>query len=149
MHLRIEQHRGLPLGPQIVGQLKLAIATGRLSRGERLPSARDLAAELHVNFHTVRKAYGELEREGLLHSTRGRGTFVADDLPESGRDQLEDTVRRHLTTLVEDLAGSELRGPELVELVLATLQTLLGDASKETTGGTSRPDRKKRKLNDE
>ncbi|MEM1449747.1 MAG: GntR family transcriptional regulator [Planctomycetota bacterium] len=124
MHLRIEQNSGLPLGPQIVGQLKLAIASGRLAPGDRLPGARDLAAELRVNFHTVRKAYGELEREGLLVSARGRGTFVADELPDSGREQLERTVRDHLTRLVEDLAGSGLRGKELSDLVVATLAAL-------------------------
>ncbi|MEM9378956.1 MAG: GntR family transcriptional regulator [Planctomycetota bacterium] len=124
MHLRIEQNSGLPLGPQIVGQLKLAIASGRLVPGERLPGARDLAAELRVNFHTVRKAYGELEREGLLVSSRGRGTFVANELPDSGREQLERTVRDHLTRLVEDLAGSGLRGEELTALVLDTLDAL-------------------------
>ena len=126
MHLRIEQNSGLPLGPQIVGQLKLAIASGRLAPGERLPGARDLAAELRVNFHTVRKAYGELERDGLLVSARGRGTFVAEELPASGREQLERTVREHLTRLVEDLAGSGLRGKELTELVVATLEALQG-----------------------
>ena len=124
MHLRIEQNRGLPLGPQIVGQLKLAIASGRLSPGERLPGARDLAADLRVNFHTVRKAYGELEREGLLVSARGRGTFVAEVLPVAGGDQLEETVRAHLTRMLEDLAGSSLRGAELTELVTRTLAEL-------------------------
>lgn len=124
MHLRIEQSRGLPLGPQIIGQLKLAIASGRLAPGERLPSARDLAADLRVNFHTVRKAYGELEREGLLHSARGRGTFVAEELPAGGGDELRSTVQAHLTRMLEDLAGSGLRGPALAKLVLGTLESL-------------------------
>ena len=137
MHLRIEQNSGLPLGPQIVGQLKLAIASGRLAPGERLPGARDLAAELRVNFHTVRKAYGELEREGLLHSARGRGTFVAEDLPATGRDELEATVRAHLTRLLEDLAGSDLRGPALVERVVNTLASLEDGGAHGTAGGAS------------
>ncbi|MEM6674621.1 MAG: GntR family transcriptional regulator [Planctomycetota bacterium] len=132
MYLRIEQNSGLPLGPQIVGQLKLAIASGRLGPGERLPGARDLAAELRVNFHTVRKAYGELEREGLLVSTRGRGTFVAEELPDSSREQLEQTVRDHLTRLVEDLAGSGLRGKELTDLVVETLDGLQRVGEQET-----------------
>lgn len=146
MHLRIEQNSGLPLGPQIVGQLKLAIASGRLAPGDRLPSARDLAAELRVNFHTVRKAYGELEREGLLESARGRGTFVAEELPEAGRAELEATVEGHLRRLVEDLAGSDLRGPELVELVTRTLARLQGGAGAGNTtrrGAAGRADQEK------
>lgn len=131
MHLRIEQNSGVPLGPQIVRQIKLAIANGRVAPGERLPSARDLAAELRVNFHTVRKAYGELEREGLLHSARGRGTFVAESLPGFERGTIRRAVREHLSRLVEDLAGSELSDAELRTLVLSVFDELRarGDAS--------------------
>lgn len=137
MHLRIEQNSGVPLGPQIVRQLKLAIASGRIEPGERLPSARDLAADLRVNFHTVRKAYGELEREGLLRSWRGRGTFVAEELPGFGEGQIRSTIAEHLSRLVEDLAGHPLEHDEVRELLVEVFDEIRRgvkpSASDETT----------------
>lgn len=125
IYLRIEPASGVPLGLQIERQLRLAVATGRLAPGERLPAARDLAAELGVNFHTVRKAYGELERDGVLRSARGRGTFVADDVRELGATELRAQVRAHLTRMMEDLAGAEVGPERLAALVEEELARLL------------------------
>lgn len=125
MHLRLEPNSGVPLGTQIVRQLKLAVAKGRLRPGERLPSARDLAADLRVNFHTIRKAYGELEREGIFESARGRGTFVAEDLGEFSDSDVQTVVREHLERLLEDLAGVDLPAKRVHEIVTKELDRLL------------------------
>lgn len=66
----------LPIYRQIVEQVKAAIASGLLVRGDRLPSHRDLAKELLVAPLTVKRAYDVLEQEGLVVSRRGSGTFV-------------------------------------------------------------------------
>ena len=124
MHLRLEPNSGVPLGTQIVRQLKLAIAKGRLGPGERLPSARDLAAELRVNFHTVRKAFGDLEREGLLETARGRGTFVAERPQRFAAADLRKVVREHVERLLEDLAGADVSAERLAEIVLKELEQL-------------------------
>ncbi len=127
MHLRIEPNCGVPLGTQIVRQLRLAIVSKRLLPGERLPSARDLAAQLGVNFHTVRKAYGDLERAGLARFERGKGTYVVEDAPALARGELRALVREHLGRLAADLAGAELDHGEVEELVRAELGRLLGN----------------------
>jgi len=114
MRLRLDPTGGVPLGVQIARQIRLAVAAGRLSPGDRLPAARDLAAELRVNFHTVRKAYGDLEAEGLLRCERGRGTFVAEEAGTFSRADLREVVRRHAERMVEDLAGAGV-DPDLVE----------------------------------
>src|SRR5262252_3993080 len=105
MHFNLEPNSGVPLGVQIARQLRLAVASGRLAPGERLPSARDLAEELGVNFHTVRKAYGELEQAGVLRFERGLGTFVAERVSPLAQDEVRGLVRRHLEGLLADLAG--------------------------------------------
>lgn len=107
MFLRVDPNSGIPLGVQIANGLRLAIVAQRVRPGEQLPSARDLAADLRVNFHTVRKVYGELEAEGLLESRRGLGTFVAAT-QRSTQAELRRLVRRHVDALLHDLAGSEL-----------------------------------------
>jgi len=66
-----------PLHAQLERGIKAAIATGRLAMGEQLPTVRQLAVDLRVNANTVAKVYAYLEREGMLETRRGVGTFVA------------------------------------------------------------------------
>jgi GntR family transcriptional regulator len=66
----------MPLYAQLTRAITFAITTGRLRIGEQLPTVRQLAVELRVNANTVAKVYAELEREGILETRRGVGTFV-------------------------------------------------------------------------
>ncbi len=68
-----------PIYSQLVAQIKLGIAAGALSPGERLASVRDLAAEAGVNPNTMQRALQELERQGLVYSQRTSGRFVTED----------------------------------------------------------------------
>jgi GntR family transcriptional regulator len=107
----------LPIYRQIVRQITDAIAGGRLAAGERLPSHRDLAEQLVIAPLTVKKAYDDLEREGLIETQRGRGTFVAERLPEYDqarrRERLRDTAQR----LLSQAALSGVRFDEVVKLL--------------------------------
>jgi GntR family transcriptional regulator len=86
----------LPVGLQLTWRLRALIATGRLVSGERLPSFRRLADWAGVNVNTVRAVYAGLEREGLVVSRQGQGTFVAEGIEAAA--QLEeiatDALRR-------------------------------------------------------
>ncbi len=68
-----------PLYQQIVDGIKRQVSEGRLPPGAPLPSFRALAEELLVSLITVKRAYEELEREGIIYRRQGLGTFVADD----------------------------------------------------------------------
>lgn len=70
----------LPVGLQLSWRLRALIATGRLGAGERLPSFRRLAEWAGVNVNTVRAVYAGLEREGLVVSRQGQGTFVSEEV---------------------------------------------------------------------
>jgi len=120
--LRIEPNDPVPLGAQIVRGIRLAIGQGRIAAGERLPSARELAASLQVNFHTVRKAYGELEADGVLEFQRGRGTFVSATAKRLRAADLQKVVREHMQRLVEDLAGGDVDYEALVGVVVEELR---------------------------
>ena len=95
---RIDPSNAMPLYAQLEQAIRLAIATQRLSSGDQLPTVRQLAVELRINANTVAKVYAELEREGILETRRGVGTFVraGEAKAMSKRDR-----KRELRALVE------------------------------------------------
>lgn len=74
--LYVDDDSALPVYEQLREQVKAALGRGELRRGEQLPSVRDVAASLGINPNTVNRAYSELERDGIVATKRGRGTFV-------------------------------------------------------------------------
>jgi GntR family transcriptional regulator len=85
---RLDSKSGVPIYRQIQDQIRIGIASGLLRPNDQLPTVRGLAVELAVNPNTVIKAYSELEREGLLSTEQGSGTFVASPPVElSGADR--------------------------------------------------------------
>jgi GntR family transcriptional regulator len=76
--LTLDTASGLPIYRQIIDWVKLGVANRQLGPGEQLPTVRQLAVDLNVNYNTVARAYLELERMGVVHTLRGKGTFVAD-----------------------------------------------------------------------
>lgn len=84
----------VPVYAQLCEQLMAAVARGALRRGEQLPSVRDVAATLGINPNTVNRAYAELEREGVLETRRGRGTFVAASPRGSAVARLTEIAKR-------------------------------------------------------
>ena len=94
--LSIDLHNGVPAYRQIMDQIKLQIATGLLPAGAELPSTRTLSAELALNPMTVSKAYGLLERDGILERRRGQTLTVravSDSEAQAGRTE---PLRQHL-----------------------------------------------------
>jgi GntR family transcriptional regulator len=81
---RIDEADPTPLYAQLERAIRVAIATGRLRSGDKLPTVRQLAVDLRINANTVAKVYGELERSGAVATRRGVGTFVADLTSQAG-----------------------------------------------------------------
>ncbi len=71
---------------QLIDQVKRSIAVGALVPGERLPTVKQLAVDLTINPNTVARAYRDLERDGVIETSPGRGSFVRDgDLAQTRR----------------------------------------------------------------
>jgi GntR family transcriptional regulator len=83
--LKLERS-GVPIYVQLRDQILQAIRSGVLEPGERLPTMRQVAVALKVDLNTVRHAYDELERLGVLTLERGRGSFVSEVSPAESRD---------------------------------------------------------------
>ncbi len=81
----VDPQSGVPIYVQLKEQIKKAVATGLLTEGEQMPSVRELALQLTINPNTVSKAYQELEREGIIQTARGLGSFVAKR--QKGKEQ--------------------------------------------------------------
>ena len=78
MKIVIKPQGTMAIYEQIVNQLKNAIVTGELRAGEALPSIRKLASDLQVSVITTKRAYEELEKEGLIRSVAGKGFYVCE-----------------------------------------------------------------------
>ena len=118
MEYFIDPSSRLALYRQIAGQMREAIARGRLSPDERLPSVRDLSRTLVVNPNTVARVYTELEREGLLYTQPGRGVFVAQpraELTRQARQERLDELLDHFLTAAVHLGFSAEEVLSLVE----------------------------------
>ena len=77
MQLQIDSQSKVPIYVQVEEQIRALIAAGQLRPGEQLPTIRELAAHLRVNYNTIARAYLELDHDGVISTQRGRGTFVA------------------------------------------------------------------------
>ena len=77
MKINIDPESSVPIYIQIEDSIHSLIAAGQIQPGEQLPTIRELAADIRVNLNTVARAYFELDREGVISTQRGKGTFVS------------------------------------------------------------------------
>ena len=113
MRILISNSSPDPIYEQIVRQVKSQIISGELAEGEALPSIRKLAHELQISVITTKRAYEELEKEGLLDTVGGKGTFVASQNQEFMREKRMKVVEAKMT---EALADARLMGVNFDEL---------------------------------
>ncbi len=87
MFFQVDPRSQIPIWEQIVNQIKELVLKGILTPGDKIPSVRELASHLIVNPNTVSKAYQELERQGVIETMRGRGTFICTKLTTNADEQ--------------------------------------------------------------
>ena len=104
-----------PFYEQIKENYIRLIVSGALAAHEKLPSVRELAAQLSINPNTIQRAYRELEQEGYIYKVSGRGTFVSEiDIMDSPRrkEMLED-----FRQLVKELLNMSVGSEELIHTI--------------------------------
>lgn len=106
-----------PLYQQVVEQIRARILSGDLPPGTSLPSVRQLAAEISTSVITTRRAYLELERQGLITTRPGLGTFVAQIPGERRKAIVMETLRAEVERLVARARELGASPQELVDLV--------------------------------
>jgi len=109
-----------PIYAQLDRALRAAIATGRLTAGDQLPTVRQLAVELSVNANTVARVYAELERAGILETRRGVGTFVSATPAQAHPPrQHERRLRTFVTRLLADASAAGFTLDDLLDALQA------------------------------
>ncbi|MGI6610314.1 MAG: GntR family transcriptional regulator [Limnochordia bacterium] len=118
--ISLQAQGSAPFYQQIVDQIQNLILSGKLSPETPLPSVRGLAQQLSVSVITIRRAYAELERAGLIFTRPGMGSFVA----KQTQAQRHDARQQHVRALLENvLAEAENLGlpPDQVKLLLVQM----------------------------
>ena len=108
---------------QIIDGLKREVSEGRLAPGSPLPSFRGLAEELMVSVITDKRAYEELEREGIIFRRQGLGTFVADAAADRSRGAKTERARELLREAVREATEAGLSGRDVLQLLQTILHT--------------------------
>jgi len=106
MILKINSQSGIPIYLQIMNEIKSSVAFGVLSKGDKLPSVRELAVQLRVNPNTVARAYRDLKYEGIIDSQWGGGNFIADDVEKISEKEKKNMVDEEFKKAVK--CGKEL-----------------------------------------
>lgn len=115
----------LAIYEQIVNQLKNAIVTNELKAGEALPSIRALAADLGVSVITTKRAYEELEKEGLIRSVAGKGFYVCEYNTDYLKEKQLIMLEKRLSEVICEAKQAGLDCADFLEMV----QTLYGEDS--------------------
>lgn len=108
-----------PVYEQLKSQVLRLASLGLLEENEQMPSVRQLAADLGINPNTVQKAYRELEREELIITVPGKGSFLA--APEIHREKIKEEIQSSMHQICEEAAVSGLAEEEVRQMFSETV----------------------------
>ncbi|MBN2258641.1 MAG: GntR family transcriptional regulator [Anaerolineaceae bacterium] len=97
MNIQVDFRSTVPIYTQIVEQLRQMIEKGEIKVGDKLPTVREMAADLRVNFNTVARAYRILDESGLISTQLGRGTYIWEPPTEAALKKLHEENLESLT----------------------------------------------------
>ena len=106
-----------PIYEQIVEQIKIHVMKEHLKPEDSIPSVRKLALELKITPGTVSKAYQELERQGIIETIRGKGTFIAGEIKMQEDEKKLMEVKKQVSTIIMELRMMGYDKKMVVELI--------------------------------
>lgn len=117
MDIIISSNTAKPIYEQITSQIKALVMGGELQTGDPIPSMRSLAKSLHISVITVQKAYEDLQRDGFIETTVGRGSFIAAQNKAFYQEEQQKRAEEHLLIAAEIGRSSGIALEKLVELL--------------------------------
>lgn len=121
MFTELDFRSHVPIYTQLVDRVKHLVASGALGPGDQLPTVRQMAAELRVNFNTVARAYRILDEEGVISTQQGRGTYVLEPIPPERASLLRSAALEGMTKSFLEHAHQVGFKPEEVHRLLDEL----------------------------
>ncbi|MCI9539703.1 MAG: GntR family transcriptional regulator [Lachnospiraceae bacterium] len=116
MEIIISSNTNKPIYEQITSQIKEMIMSGELQTGDSIPSMRALAKSIHVSVITVQKAYEDLQRDGFIETTVGRGSFVAARNKDFYQEEQQRRAEEHLQEAADIARTSGIPLNKMLEL---------------------------------
>lgn len=113
----------LPIYEQIIGQVKTSIVAGELKQGDMLPSIRALAKDLQISVITTKRAYEELEKEGLIFSVSGKGFYVCEQNTDLLREKKLAMAERHMLDCIKECREAGMERDDIMEMVEVLLDS--------------------------
>ena len=117
MKIFISEHSNAAIYEQIEQQIKDAILRQELKAEEALPSIRGLAKDLQISVITTKRAYEELEEQGLIYSVPGRGFFVSSRKLEMLKEKKIQDIEKHMTELIKECKSAELSKQNMMDML--------------------------------
>lgn len=117
MEIIISNNTSKPIYEQITNQFKQMIMSGELKAGESIPSMRSLAKSLHVSVISVQRAYEDLQKDGFIETTVGRGSFVSSFNKNFVQEEKQREIEEHLQKAVDLGKESGINLSKLIDLL--------------------------------
>lgn len=121
MFTELDFRSHVPIYTQLVDRVKHLVASGVLEPGDQLPTVRQMAAELRVNFNTIARAYRILDEEGVISTQQGRGTYVLEPIPPEKASRLRSAALEGMTKSFLEHAHQVGFRPDEVAMLLDDL----------------------------
>lgn len=117
MEIIISSNTNKPIYEQITEQIKAMVMSGELQHGEPIPSMRALAKSLHISVITVQRAYEDLQRDGFIETTVGKGSFISANSKEFYQEEQQKAIEEHLLQSVDIARKCGIQMEKLIELI--------------------------------
>lgn len=117
MEIIISSNTNVPIYEQITSQIKAMVMSGQLQQGDAIPSMRSLAKSLHISVITVQRAYEDLQRDGFVETTVGRGSFISANGKQFYQEERQRQAEEHLLKATEIAKTSHISLEKLIELL--------------------------------
>jgi GntR family transcriptional regulator len=128
LYLEVDVHSPVPIYEQIIDGIQRLVREDKLAPGAILPSVRQLATDLEINPNTVARAYGLLEKDGIIETARRRGTRIAHDSPSRAREFLTGRIQEAADRVIRETAHLGIDPDDLVQALIRRLAETTGDS---------------------
>jgi len=122
LFVHVDPNGHVPIYLQIIQQVKNAAAAGLLAPGDKLPSVRELSKQIGINPNTLARAYQELERDGVIETIRGVGTFLCSGVMKISDQQRKEKIVKILRELFTEAYHLQYDKDELGNIIRQELE---------------------------